>query len=238
MKKFLLIFIALSMSIGLFAQKGFHLGFGIMPQNTWIMNERDIDESRTSFKYQPTIGYAGLLSIGYNIKSPFGIHLNVIYSKQGQNHTSRDTPGRIISTSRDQTYLKFPLFFHVNSDLGKSMFTLGFGPSLGILLNASYEETDEESAEVMEPYDAKNLYINSYMGVAFKLGGIFALGDRLAFNLDIRGDYALNDVENKSARQNGESIFSPTRGKTQNLTIGAMMGLTFIFSTARKYYCE
>jgi len=238
MKKTLLFLSCLLFCLYTFAQEGIHLGIGLMPQSTWIFNPRDMDESRNGFEYKATFGYAAVLNIGWNFKDPVGIHLSPTLSMQGQDHSVVDAAGRTLTVRRDQTYLKLPFMLRVNSMPEKAMFSLGFGPSFNILLDADYAESGGAADEGTLPYDPKSLYKSLDMSFAFQMGGDFALGDRIAFNVQIRGDYSLSDVEDKSFLWQSLPVFSDMRGKTKNFTLGVLTGITVIFNKKPKYYCD
>jgi Outer membrane protein beta-barrel domain len=212
------------------AQEGFHLGIFAQPQSTWIFNTEDTDVSRSSFSYKSTWGYAGMAKIGYNIGDPLGFHLGLIYSMQGQKHTSIDSLGTSILSQRLLSYIKIPLLLHINSDPARVMFNFEFGPQIGFLRTA---ELFEDGQALNLPYDAVNLYKPNDISVAWSIGAQFNLTEVISFVLVHRGDYGVVDMENKGFTWNSLPYYDGGRVITRNATFGLMGGFNFCFAPGR-----
>lgn len=226
MKKVLFAVLALFMTSSLFAQEGFHIGFMGGPQNTWIFNRDDINPNRTAFEYETTWGWNAMGKIGYNIGDPFGFHLGIIYSKQGQIHTATDTAsGLRVTSEREQAYLKIPFYIHMNSDPGPVMFALEIGPQLGLLQDAAY--TDDGVPVDLGGTPADQLFKPNDIAFAWSLGLEFAATEWLHFVITHRGDYSIVDVENKSLTIGGAPVFDSSRGPAQNATFSIQAGVVF-----------
>ncbi|MCB9230576.1 MAG: outer membrane beta-barrel protein [Bacteroidia bacterium] len=224
MKKILTLFLLVALATPLLAQEGLHIGIGFSPQNTWILNSTDFNNSTDNFDPKFTWGWAGQFKLGYNFGPPFGIHLNAIYSKQGQENTRLDTVGRQILVDRTLTYVKVPLYFHFSSNPAPVMFTFGFGPYMTFLQDASIKEDgiDIYNFDPTELYKPQNFGIAGYMGADFQL-----VEDIMYFNARATVDYNFGDIEDKSAQVNGQPFFSSSRLRSNNLVIGLNFGVTW-----------
>jgi hypothetical protein len=224
------LFLLASVSTRLHAQEGFHLGVFAQPQSTWIFNTEDTDVSRSSFSYKSTWGYAGMAKIGYNIGDPLGFHLGLLYSIQGQKHSSVDSLGNTVLFQRTLSYIKVPLLLHINSDPARVMFNFEFGPQIGFLRRADLYEDGEP---LVLPYDAVNLYKPNDISVAWAIGAQFNLTKVVSFVLVHRGDYGIVDMENKGWTWNSLPYYDNGRVVTRNATFGIMGGFNFCFAPGR-----
>lgn len=226
MKTRLLTLLFTLLTCGLFAQEGFHISIMGMPQNTWIINQEDTETSRTNFQYKSTWGYSGMLKIGYNIGDPLGFHLGILYSLQGQKHTSIDSLGVSILTHRELSYIKVPLLLHINSDPAPVMFNLEIGPQIGFLRDATLSE---DGIPLNLPFDAKYLYKPSDIAFTWAIGAQFNFTEWFAFILQHRGDYGLFDMEDKQFTFGNRLFYPNGRDKSNNAVFGLMAGFNFSF---------
>lgn len=226
MKKVLFAALALFSFSSLLAQEGFHIGFMGGPQYTKIFNEQDPNPGRTAFQYERTWGYNAMAKIGYNIGDPFGFHLGLIYSQQGQTHTATDTAsGRRITSDRELTYLKIPFYIHINSDPAPVMFALEFGPQLGLLQDAAY--IDDGQPLALGGTTADQLWKPNDIAFAWSIGLEFAVTEWLHFVVAHRGDYSIIDMENKDLTVGGVPVYENDRGPANNGTFSIQGGLVF-----------
>lgn len=230
MKSRILWLFLMILGLRLSAQTGLHVGVFGMPQNTWIFNREDTEESRTNFSYKMTWGWAGMFKLGYNFGPPFGIHVGAIYSRQGQKHTSQDTSGNTILSQRDLTYIKIPLLIHINSDPGKAMLNIEFGPQIGLLQQVCLLEDD---LPVNLPFSSLQLYKPTDISFAWCLGAEFMLTEFMSLVLVHRGDYGLFDIENKAFSFGGSNFYPNGRLRSKNGCYGIMAGLNFCISPGR-----
>jgi hypothetical protein len=227
MKKALFSLLLALSSMTAVAQMGLHIGIMGGPQYTKIINDQPLDPNASGFKYVTTWGYAGMFKIGYNFVPPIGVHIGAIYSVQGQDYTTADSTGFLTSTSRRLTYLKIPLLLHMSSDPGPAMFTMEFGPQIGLLREASM--TIEDTL-VVSPYPALELFKPTDIAIAWSIGAEFCVTEGFHIVLQHRGDYGFLDFENKDLVYNGAPVYSTERKKANNLTLGIMLGLNFVIT--------
>lgn len=230
MKKTLILLLALiPLCTALFAQRGIHIGIGVMPQNTWIINKEDKSVPVDTFSYKFTLGYAGMFKVGYNFGDPFGIHLGVFYSKQGQKHEYTDSSGHKLVAQRDLRYVKFPLLMHFggNADNPVNM-SFDLGPQLDFVLDATYID---QGTPIDPGFDYKQAFRLTNVSFAWSLGVDFKLADGVYFNVTHRGDYSILDIENKALTLPGTTIpfYAANRTQANNLDLGLMAGFTFCF---------
>ena len=228
MKNLLLLAMALLLGGPALAQEGFHIGFMGGPQYSRIFNMDDPLPGRTAFQYERTWGWNAMAKIGYNIGDPLGFHLGLIYSKQGQIHTATDTARGIrVTSERELTYLKIPLYLHINSDPGPVMFALELGPQLGLLQDAAY--FDDGSAAALGT-TADQLFKPRDIAFAWSLGLEIAATEWLHFVVAHRGDYSVVDFENKDLQVGGVDFYENGRGPANNATFSIQAGLVFCIS--------
>jgi hypothetical protein len=232
-----------------YGQKGLKLGVVALPQTTWMLNDDDLSVPQDQFKYKTTFGMAVGPSVGYNFGDGIGLKLNFIYSAEGQKYTNVNSEGTLVNHTQRLNYMKVPLFFTLNTgtEIHKVIFALDLGFQANFLMRARYYNDDQsytpdEAINNPDVYD----YPSSYKQYSlFNYGPVAAAGIdiKLAYNImgniRLRGDYTLDDVENKNAAYklytNGIPddirIYDESRPETKNLTGGIMFGLTYTFTT-------
>lgn len=228
---------ALLLPVFLHAQEGI-LAISYAPQNTWIMNARDINPDRRDFTYVPTFNHSVQMEVGWHFIPPFGIHTGISYSRQGQVSTSTDeVTGETITTTRDLEYVKVPVLLHFTTDPAPVVAYLSFGPSFNILRSAVHTESPAQETVTPTDFTTADLYKKVDVAVAWRLGTDIGLGKKVALMLFHHGDVSVGDMENKGLISNGSRVFERTRGLTQNLTLGLGVGLKFVIMEGRGYYC-
>ncbi len=244
MKKLILTIFLIS-NLGLMAQKSFQLGFQAFPMSTWMMNKEDSDMSKDTFEYQKTWGMQAGVNLGYSFNNNLGIHANLLYSSQGQNHGSKNKLGEPVRNVLRMYYLKLPILFKWNTDSElKFSYAIEAGPQFSYLAGIK-EKNDDKSYEAEHPpmiyYTNVPERINTFK--PFQVGAVLRTGldIKLRFNLKINTriwvDYAFTDSENKDAKYNvtyqgittEQSYYSKNRKTNTNLTGGLQVGFTYYF---------
>lgn len=248
---FLLIgFLSITMNL-LQAQQGIHLGAYAMPLNSWMLNKQDSDASKDTFSYVRTWGMSAGLGIGYQFNNAIGLHLNVLYSTQGQDHTYKNRLQDTVRYQLRQYFLKVPLLFKWNTDPDlKYAFTVELGPQLNYLLGVKERDNDRAYQYDELPFIYKtnvpsryNTFNHLLIGATLRTGIDAKLRYNLKMNARLWVDYAFNDAENKDANydQTYQGIttnvkyYPENRPKTTNITAGILIGVTYILIPKMHY---
>lgn len=237
------------------AQQGLKLGAFALPQFTGLYNLDDIEAAPEVYAFSPLWGMSGGVLVGYNFNDYFGVSLNAVYSQEGGAYTATD--GLDVTTryvDRLQ-YFKVPLMIGINSnpENRKAVFHLYAGAQVGFLTGAySYHDNPALGNNIPDNitkfpggrdiYESMSYSAVGEIGVDIKLPP-----DNFYLNLQLRGDYSLQDVENKAA-----SYRVTNNGVTQSLkywdlvregiirnndtfafTGGLLIGVTYIFPTGQ-----
>lgn len=217
-----------------FAQEGLHIGAAILPQYTSITNLTDTDDSWKNYTMKATFGYAVVGKLGYNFGPPLGVHINVIWSKQGQLHQSTDPAGSRHTIQRDLTYLKIPLMLAISSDEGDGrrakpvLFCFGGGLMYAMLLDA---KIIDNGADKYPGVDVNQMFKPWHWGGAWYIGAdIKIAGNYLFANARLQGDHSAGTIENRDFVLNGQQFYKDNRPKTSNFNLGITLGLTFVIS--------
>ncbi|GIV33954.1 MAG: hypothetical protein KatS3mg031_1489 [Chitinophagales bacterium] len=205
-KTFMMFF--LCMSGMLMAQEGFHAGFKVTPQSTWMINDDNSDNS--NYNYVSTWGIAYGPSFAYFFKPSVGVGMDVILSHQGQKFEERKTNAQI--NQLRLRYVKLPLLLHFSSSPELPVQFIGYtGPQFGFLTKAELEigqKTPPSAIFVPEvapfipaepgKYNVKSSYAKANIGwlIAFGLGTNFGT-DFLGMSVLIRLDGSFTDAEKK-----------------------------------------
>jgi Outer membrane protein beta-barrel domain len=232
-----------------FAQKGLKLGIVALPQTTWMLNKDDQTVPQDQFKYKTTFGMAVGPSIGYHFGDGVGLKFNFIYSAEGQKYTNFNGEGTLVNHTRRLDYMKIPLFISLNTgtEFHKVVFAADLGFQVNFLMRARYTNDDQSYTpdEILYNPNVRD-YPSSYKQYSlFNYGPVASVGAdiKLAYNImgniRLRGDYTLQDAENKDSAYklytNGipddVRIYDQKRAITNNLTGGLMFGITYTFTT-------
>ena len=249
-------FAAICLLLGLFggtllAQKGLKVGGFAMPQFVGLYNLDDVDAAPEVYTFDPLWGMAGGLVVGYNFSDYFGIAANAVYSQQGGAYTASEGLNTTTRFVNRLQYFKLPLMLIVNSNPTdrKAMFHIGAGAQVGFLTGA-YTYNDNPALGKLLPSNVtqfpggKELYQPMDLSIVGEIGMDIKLPpDNFLLNLLLRGDYSLQDVENKDASfrisDNGTTeslLYWPNiRGAIRNndtfgFNIGLLVGVTYIFA--------
>ena len=196
------------------AQQGLNLSINVTPQNSWLINADDYENS--DFEYKALILPAFGLGAGYNFTDNLGIGLELNYSLQGQRNEYLG-----IETTTRLDYLKIPIFFHYNtSSQNKLMFTANVGPQFGILTNAKLLDSDGE--EIID--DLSEIYMDLTFGAVASFGIEYKLTDKINFFSLIKYDIDFTNAEDEDY-----SLYDSNRAVTLNSSLGLQVGLKLHF---------
>ena len=245
----LLVFVAgIFSATGLKAQEGLKLGFAAVPQNTWLLNQQDIDAAQDQYSFKTTYGMAFGPTFGYDFNEYLGFRLQGLYSAQGQKWTSINGVDDLVTHTQRLNYIKTPLLVQFNSGLSrrKLAVVVALGYQANFLVSARYRNDDQSYTPDEALFDNVTEYPTNYQrfnwldhGPVAQVGVNIKLTYNVVANIHVRGDYGLNDAENKNSAYKlwtfgipEDVTFYPTdRPKTSNLTGGLVFGLTYTFSS-------
>lgn len=230
MKTIFSFLLLLSLSIPALAQDGIHIGLFAGPQIPRVFNDEPFLDSESNYQAVRTWTYNVMGRIGYNFGPPLGLHLGVIYSRQGQDFNVQDSiSASQVDYSMETTYLKFPLLLHINSEPAPAMFFFEFGPQLGLLQEAAYSRNGDPidfgvpTESILKPND---------IAFAWAIGAEFELAPWYHLVINHRGDYGLIDFEDKNAvdASGANSIYANGRDVARNATFAFQAGMVFILN--------
>ena len=230
------------------AQEGLKLGFAAVPQNTWLLNQQDIDAAQDVYSFKTTFGMAFGPTFGYDFNDYIGFRLQALYSAQGQKWTNINTVGDEVTNTQRLNYLKAPIMFNFNTGLSRRKLALnvGLGYQASFLISARYRNDDQSYTPDEALFDNITDYPTNFQryswldhGPVAQIGLNIKLTYNVEANIAVRGDYSLADIENKNAAYklwtNGipedVTFYNSERGSTANLTGGLVFGLTYTFSS-------
>ncbi len=196
----------------LWAQQGFHAGFKVTPQTTWMINSDNSDNSL--FRYATTWGVAYGPSFAYFFKPSVGAGLDIIVSDQGQKFDERKT--NATNNELKLRYVKLPILLHFSTNPESPVQFVGYtGPQFGFLTKAELEINQGEGTSpgsiiripgvsiplIPTPtgtYDVKNSYAATTVGwlLAFGIGTNFGT-DFLGMTVMLKFDASFTDAEDK-----------------------------------------
>ncbi|MDZ4845456.1 MAG: porin family protein [Chitinophagales bacterium] len=232
----------------LWAQQGFHIGYKIAPQSTWMFNGDNSDNAK--YRFVSTWGVAHGPSLAYYFKPTVGVGFDLIFSKQGQKfQVQKDSDFTNHLTLR---YLKLPILLHFSTDPEQPvMFTGQFGPQFAFLTKGELEVEQTIPGTILIPgtYDEvkvgyKPVNIGCVLG--FGIGTSFGT-DFLAMTVQLRFDFGFTDAEDKpsddellstiGSDQEGYHYYYSSapnysdRPTTFNTTAGIEIGFKYILRT-------
>jgi hypothetical protein len=239
----------LLISGALYAQQGLKIGAFVLPQNSMLLNADDAGLSDDAFQYELLGGMSGGLVAGYNPVEYFGIRLNVMYSQQGGKYSVRSGVETRDAYVTRLEYLKIPLMIGFNSGFtnNKLIFSLYGGVQAGFLSRAyTYNNSVAYEAPLPENYTnfptVSNRYERFDLSAVGDIGVDVALTYNMVLNLHLRGDYSLQDAEDKTQEfriteggaTRNQKYWEWARGltknaETRNLTTGLLIGVTYTF---------
>jgi len=256
MKKLGLLALLLTLTVSVWAQRGWQIGLRAMPHTTWLLNQTDSDAGKDVFAYKTTWGMAAGLWAGYGINNHMTVGLNVFYSSQGQNHTYEvpDAQGgkdTVLNELRLR-YVKIPLLFKLSTDAERKFsYYIEAGPQIGILASVN-EENDNKNYVPFPPvgvqyYDDYPTRYETFQPVVVSGVVGFGVDVKLRFNLRMnisaRFEGSFHDVEKKSVTYTQmltdgsanagvpttEYYYPQDRAATFNLVGSLGIGFTYTF---------
>lgn len=244
MQKYVLLSLFIWLIHSLKAQEGYHIGFYAMPLSSWMLNQQDSDAPKDTFSYLKTYGMSGGIAVGYHFEDRLGIHVNFLYSAQGQDHTYKNRLQDTVRHQLRQYFLKVPVLFKYTTDPErKYAFTVELGPQLNFLLGVNERNNDRAYQYEQIPFVYKTNVPSRYetfnsllLGAALRTGIDVKLRYNMKMNTRLWVDYAFTDAENKNATYDltyqgmttTVNYYPSNRPKTTNITGGILIGLTYI----------
>ncbi len=236
MKKTLTVLLLSIVCSTVWAQQGFHIGYKVAPQSTWMFNGDNSDNA--NYRYVSTWGVAHGPSLAYWFKPTVGVGFDLIFSKQGQKFEVQKESD--FTNQLTLRYLKLPILLHFSSDPEQPVQFVGqFGPQFAFLTKGELEveQTIPGFPPIIpssEPYDVKDAYKSTNIGMVlgFGIGTNFGT-EFLAMTVQLRFDFAFTDAEQK---ETGDWYYysSPDpdeRPTTFNTTGGIEIGFKYILRT-------
>jgi hypothetical protein len=224
MKKIFIISSIIFTSIfGANAQKGFHAGLEGEFNAIFIMNQETYGE--TELHYAATTGGAGGVVLGYNFDKHFGLQIEGLYAKQGQNYDLQVVNSPTIYRSVDLVYIHYPFFIKYNGGAQyATRFYIMAGPEYSILNKASISYDNGSGKSTM---DAMNRFEKSSWEAAFELGSDFTIYKGLYASTGIRLNYGLTDINAPDYRMpDRNGIYKAST----NVWGGVNIGLHYVFN--------
>lgn len=197
MKKSLVLFLLTFSCATLWAQQGFHIGYKVAPQSTWMFNGDNSDNAQ--YRYVSTWGVSHGPSLAYYFKPTVGVGFDLLFSKQGQKFQVRKDSD--FTNQLTLRYLKLPILLHFSTDPEQPvMFTGQFGPQFGFLTKGELEVEEGGGPFVAgNTYDVKTGYKSVNIGWVLGFGMGINFTEYLAMTLQLRFDFGFTDAENKPA---------------------------------------
>lgn len=213
MKKVIWLFAFVFTALFSKAQKGGYVSVFGFPQITNIKNSYDLNASAndtrlgSDFNLESTYNY-GFGSFYYRVFSEyFGLKGGIIYSRQGQNYSSRlfnygeDSIDLSYTSEVRLNYLKIPVLTHftIKDENTTTYFTLQFGLQAGILTGGSYSITsgDASFTTVGEP---KMTDLFNRVDLSYVVGGDLHIRlneeENLFLILGVQFDKSIGGIEN------------------------------------------
>ncbi|MEM7655610.1 MAG: porin family protein [Bacteroidota bacterium] len=234
------------------AQQGWKVGGFAQPQFVFLYNADDIELEPEAYTPEALWGMAGGVVLGYNFNDYFGFRVNGIFSQQGGKYSVIDGINSETNFTTRLEYFKVPLMigFNTNPINRKVLFSIYAGMQAGFLTSAFLYNDNPAydlllSEEISRFPTGTELYNSIDYSVVGEVGFDVQLPpDNFTLNLRLRGDYSIQDVENKEAtfriteggNTRNERYWPFFRGLTRNadtfgLTAGLLVGVTYTFPT-------
>ncbi len=263
MKKQASLMLCLLLTIGGYAQKGFHLGVSGTFSSTWILNQNNygtLEPFKQSYVKQSEMDYlatwggnAGVV-LGYNFTNNLGLQAEVQYNVTGQKYKDNFEGPAIVpvdtgmlslgsATERVEvtrviklSYLQIPLMFKVITKKGKKVkFFFCIGPQIGFRTAASEQVKLEEI-----PYDRLALppsekFKTVDIGLAMQLGVVVFATDYLFVDIGLSTYGGLNDLNGKKLKAlDWYSKNDVAYQKSYNFRAGLMAGVHYLFGVQKR----
>lgn len=251
MRKYVVSILLIVFLDSLKAQEGYHLGFYAMPLTSWMLNQQDSDASKDTFSYLRTYGMSGGISLGYHFEDNLGVHVNLLYSAQGQDHTYKNRLQDTVRHQLRQYFIKVPVLFKYTTDPElKYAFTVEAGPQFNFLMGVKERNNDRAYQYEQVPFVYKTNVPSRYetfnsflLGAALRTGIDVKLRYNMKMNTRLWVDYAFTDAENKNATYDlttqgvttTVNYYPQNRPKTTNITAGLLIGITYVLMPKLHY---
>lgn len=223
MKNLLLLLSICAFSINSFAQKGAFIGFSIMPQSAWILNNDDFDSGDFDFGIPFSVAFS--FDAGYIFNESIGIQTGMLYSPQGQKYVDSDKNDL---AEIKNNYLKIPLLFRLRSGGQKVAFLFNAGPQFGFLVGSSISSSVGDTGPPFGT-DTRLYYESFEISAALGLGTSIAIGTNLQLDLMLKLDYGLSEIESSLGKAVLYDYDNDGRSSSNNALIGLNIGIKYMF---------
>ncbi len=244
-----------------FAQKGFDAGGTTGFQTSMLMNKEDKAagaQLKSAMRPEVPVG----AEVGYTFSEHIGVGVGFSYSRQGQSYTgsSVTTPdtnalstlfaglAKINQIDMSGNYtadialgtFKVPVMFRYTGDRSKKVyFTAYIGPQLNWLNFVTYHVNKFEAPVKKLIGSSTQFYNTMTVDGVLGIGAGFNIGPNVILTTTARADYGFQDVEKKDvmfAFEGGGAnrLYSMGRSKTNNMTAGVQVGISYIFKCKEK----
>lgn len=245
MRIWLLSILFLGLTATLFAQKGLKVGVFGVPQISYLNNADDNSYSSDIYNQEALPTMAGGVTVGVGFTDMFGIRFSPTLAQQGGAFTAVND-GETVRYVERLNYLKLPLMLGFNTSpvARKFIYSLYIGASLDLLTGA---KSFNDNPFFFVPSNVSIPPVQDrYMRMGYSFIGetgfdIQLPPENFTLNLRLRGDYGLNDAEDKTTTyrvvSNGQvnsfNYWNNVRGVsrsavTQALNLGFLIGITYV----------
>lgn len=226
-KKMMALMFVIPFCNGLYAQKGFQVGFELNPQYSYLYNQDDMD-SKYFNQLNAVSGHFGF-SGQYGFTDKLGIGVNVLYAVQGDKYEWKAAT-RVKSLS----YFKIPVMFTLNIPTETPWRFVGkIGPQVSLLTDARLYDGDQSLliTNYKAPFVKYDIGGVVSAGVAYQLTDHFSIDAALRYDMgfvDVEEDDQIRNIHNPSDLMT-PSPASGTRAPTYNMTYGINVGVRYNF---------
>lgn len=182
-------------------------------------------------------GIAGGITFNYQTEGKWSFSADMLYTQRGTTFERNFSNTDINQTEKFEynyslNYVEIPVLFHYNflSDSSKLKARAFFGPSLNVRVNANnaikYTKVvtfGDSTATTNTEGDQDLSYIYTPLDYGFVggIGATYAVTDKIAASVDIRGSYGLLDIR---------EYLSESSNAIRNANISILVGVTYRLS--------
>ena len=236
--------IMLVITVGAFAQQGWHVGVAGAYQGSFIIHQNNNEtlngttvNPKACLAYKFTPGYSFGIVGGYNFNAKYGIVSGIYYTQGGQHYADTYTPGPEaapvhVERNVDLTYIQIPILFKYNFGPYKKRFQFHAqaGPEVGFLVMPK-EQVWINGAERFDLSPANGKFKRVDLGVTAALGMDYYFNPRFYFETEIKGFVSIMDINSKAQ---GESNWygnnNVTYRNSYNLQPSVEVSIHYLFN--------
>ena len=236
-----------------YAQKGFDVGLNSGVQTSSLINKQD-QAAGEELDYSQKIHIPVGINVGYTFTKHMGVELDFIYVTQGQGYkgavVNNPDPNVLSGLFYNLAYLnninltnnytaeikltniKIPFLFRYTGNTDKKVFFHSFiGPQMDMVTGVKYYVNGTETPFKNESIQPKDVYKKMTIDGVLGIGAGMNLTSNLMLSADLRLEYGMGDIEDKSASDGSGGKFYPSgRSATNNAAGGLMVALTYKFA--------